>query len=167
LVSARQRGFTLLEVVVSLALFGVFLFITAQLTKEMTGYEKRLPVNFMSHPQVGAVLSRLRRDVLDSTNYESSYDTYFNSPQTLILVVVQPTGYTEHIVWDFTTPGEVRRRAFSVGNVTTDWLGRGTPSFKIVDFEIEDHPDSVRIQAVDQKGYLAIDQIFSPRRHGH
>lgn len=167
MVKKRENGFTLLEVVVSLALFGVFLFIIAQMTKEMNGYEKRLPVNFMAHPQVATVLSRLRRDVLDSTNYEPSYDLYVNSTTTLILEAVQPSGFTEHIVWDFSTAGQVTRRAFSVGNVTAEWTARGLPQFRIVDFEIEQHPDSVRIQAVDQKGFLAIDQIFSPRRHGH
>jgi prepilin-type N-terminal cleavage/methylation domain-containing protein len=162
----KRNGFTLLEVVISLALFGVFLIITAQMTKEMNGYEKRLPINFMSHPQMGTLLSRVRRDVLDSTEYESSYDKYTSSAKTLILVAVQPSGYTEHVVWDFSKPGEAHRRSFSVGNETSDWIARGLPPLAIVDYEIEDHPDSVRVQLRDQKGFLAIDQIFTPRRHG-
>ena len=62
----RQRGFTLMEVVVTMAIFGVFLMIVGALTLEMRGNEKRYPVNFMQHPQVIAVLSRLKRDVQDS-----------------------------------------------------------------------------------------------------
>jgi len=61
----RQRGFTLMELVVTMAIFGVFLMIVGTLTLEMRGQEKRYPVNFMQHPQVVAVLSRMRRDVLD------------------------------------------------------------------------------------------------------
>ena len=162
----RERGFTLMEVVVSLALFGAFLLIITLMTSEMNGYEKRLPVNFFAHPQVGATLSRLRRDVLDSTNYPESYDTYTQSPKTLILVAVQPSGFTENVVWDFSVAGEVRRRAFSVGNMTSEWIAHGVPSFIVKDFEISDHPDSVRIQAFDAKGRLAVDQIYQPRRHG-
>ena len=161
-----QRGFTLIEVVVSLALFGVFILIITQLTREMNGYERRLPVNFLAHPQVGAALSRLRRDVLDSTNYPDTYDTYSQGPKTLIVVAVQPSGYTENVVWDFSVPNEVRRRAYSVGNMTSEWVAHGVPSFVIKDFEISDHPDSVRIQAYDTKGRLAVDQIYQPRRHG-
>jgi len=163
---AGSRGFTLIEVVVCLALFGTFLLIITMLTREMNGYEKRLPVNFMAHPQVGAALSRLRRDVLDSTNYPDTYDAYSQGPKTLILVAVQPSGYTENIVWDFTVPNEVRRRAYSVGNMTSEWVAHGVPSFMVKDFEIEAHPDSVRIQAYDKTGGLAVDQIFQPRRHG-
>ena len=162
----KERGFTLMEVVVCLALFGVFIIIITMLTREMTGYERRLPVNFMSHPQVNATLSRLRRDVLDSTFYPDDYQSYKQSPKTLILEAVQPTGYTQTIVWDFSMPAEVHRRAYSVGNVSSEWVARGVPAFSIKDFEISGHPDSVRVQAFDSKGRLAVDQIFQPRRHG-
>ena len=63
----RERGFTLMEVVVALTIFGVFIIICAILTKEMMGYEKKMPVNFLMNPQVSAVVSRLRRDVEDAT----------------------------------------------------------------------------------------------------
>ena len=160
------RGFMLMEVVVSLALFGIFVFIIAQLTAQMFGYERRLPVNFMAHPQVGAVLSRIRRDVFDSTNYPDTFETYTQTPKTLILEVVLPTGFQETVVWDFRTKGEIRRKAFSVGNMTSEWVARGVPDFSIKDFEIEEHPDSVRVQAIDSKGRLSVDQIYQPRRHG-
>jgi len=155
-----------MEVVVSLALFGIFIFIIAQLTAQMFGYERRLPVNFMAHPQVGAVLSRIRRDVFDSTNYPDTFETYTQTPKTLLLEVVLPTGFQETVVWDFTTKGEVHRKAFSVGNMTSEWVARGVPEFSIKDFEIEEHPDSVRVQAIDSKGRLSVDQIYQPRRHG-
>jgi len=164
----RERGYTLLEIVVSLALFGVFLLIITQLTREMTGYERRLPINFMAHPQVGAVLARMRRDVSDTTApyYPDSYGTYTQSKKTLILYSLQSTGNAVTVVWDFTTPGEAHRLAYSVGSLTSDWVARGVPpSFTITDFPIDGHPDSVRVQARDQKGILAIDQLFQPRPH--
>ena len=165
MVTRRERGFTLMEVVISLALFGVFLFIIGQLTSEMRYYEKRYPVNFMAHPQVNAVIARLRKDVYDSTEYPETYETYTMGKQTLILETLQESGFIEHVVWDFSTPGQVRRLAFNVGNQKSEWIARGLPNFKVVDYPIEGHPDSVRIQATDQNGRLAVDQIIQPRPH--
>lgn len=167
MVRPAERGYTLLEVVVSLAIFGIFLFLIAQLTREMTGYEKRLPVNFLAHPQVTAVLSRLRRDVLDATMpyYPESYEEYSQSDKTLILYSLKEGGTAETVVWDFITAGEAHRRAFSVGNMTSEWTARGLPAFEITNFPIPGHPDSVRIKAIDKNGLIAIDQILQPRAH--
>lgn len=164
---SRKSGYTLIEVVIALAIFGIFLGVLAQLTREMTGYEKRLPVNFLSHPQVIAVLARLRRDVLDATMpyYPESYAMYSQSPTTLILYTLEAGGNAQTIVWDFSNAGEARRRAFSVGNATSDWIARGVPKFTVSSFPIPGHPDSVRVRAYDKNGLLAVDQIFQPRAH--
>lgn len=162
-----ERGFTLMEVLVSLALFGVFLYIVGVLTAEMRGYEKRFPVDFLSHPQAGAVIARLRRDVMDSTTpyYPASYESYTQSEKTLILYSLQESGFAQTIVWDFSRPGEARRLAYSVGALSSEWVARGVPQFRITDYPVSDHPDSVRIQATDSKGTLAIDQLLQPRPH--
>lgn len=160
-------GYTLLEVVIALAIFGIFLAVLAQLTREMTGYEKRLPVNFLSHPQVIAVLSRLRRDVLDATMpyYPESYAMYSQSPNTLLLYSLEAEGNAQTIVWDFSKPGEARRRAFSVGAQTSEWVARGVPQLTVSSFPISGSAESVRIKAYDDNGLLAIDQILQPRAH--
>ena len=71
------------------------------------------------------------------------------------------------VVWDFRTPGEVRRRAFQVG-VAQDWVSRGLP----VDFSnveigaLKTGTNSAwatRITAKDEKGRIAIDTILQPR----
>ena len=95
MVTRRERGFTLMEVVISLALFGVFLFIIGQLTSEMRYYEKRYPVNFMAHPQVNAVIARLRKDVYDSTEYPETYETYTMGKQTLILETLEARAWKD------------------------------------------------------------------------
>jgi prepilin-type N-terminal cleavage/methylation domain-containing protein len=166
------QGYTLLEVVVAMAVFGMFLFILAMLTVEMRAQEKRLPVNFLRHPQVIVVVSKLRRDVQDAFGpapYPESYGEYTQSPQTLIVQShVKETGGVQTIVWDFRTPGEVKRRAYNVG-VPTDWTSRGLPpdfsSFKIDAVGIPGRPYGVHITARDAKGRLAIDQILQPRAH--
>ena len=163
-----MRGFTLMEVVVALAIFGVFLWIVVILTADMRTWKKRMPVNFMTHPQISAVISRLRRDVEDATNpyYLDSYKNYSMSEKTLIIYRLQPAGTAETVVWDFTTDGQVTRHSFNdIAGETSAWSAHGTPSFRVTDFPISGHPDSVRIQALDKDGKLAIDQIIQPRAH--
>lgn len=164
----RERGFTLMEIVVVLAIFGVFLWIVVVLTADMRTWEKRMPVNFMTHPQIVAVVSRLRRDVEDATNpyYLESYKNYSMGEKTLILYRLLPEGTAETVVWDFSTDGEVTRHSLTdIAGETSRWTAHGTPTFKIADFPVPGHPDSVRIQALDQNGKLAIDQIIQPRPH--
>jgi len=167
--SRKSRGFTLLETIFTLAIFGVFIIILVTMSAEMRGYDRRYPVNFMRHPQVTAVMSRMRKDVVDAFGadpYPASYATYGQTSKTLIVYSVQSTGFTQTIVWDFRTPGVVYRKAYSVGNVVSDWVARGVPAdFTVGTFEIPDRPFAVRIRATDQGGKLAIDQIFQPRAH--
>ena len=164
---AREAGFTLMEIVIALSIFGTFVLVSAILTKEMMGYEKGLPVDFLTYPQVSAVVSRLRRDVEDATApyYPDSYANYTQSQTTLILYSLDDTGYAQTIVWDFNDPALVKRRSYNVGNLASEWMARGLPKFTVNAFEIPGHAYSVRVQAVDEHGLLAIDQIFQPRPH--
>lgn len=169
---AHMRGYTLLEVVIAMAVFGMFLLMVTMLTSEMRNLEKRMPVDFMSHPQVAAVLSRLRRDVEDvhgANPYPTNAGSYSQTPQTLILESVQPNGGLQTIVWDFSSPGVAVRHATNVG-ITTDWTARGLPpefsnQFAIDAIDIPGRPYGVRVTARDQKGRIAIDQLFQPRAH--
>jgi len=162
-----MRGFSLMEMVVALTIFGAFLIICAILTKEMMGYEKKLPVDFLTYPQVSAVISRLRRDVEDATApyYPDAFENYIQSDSTLILYSLDEDNHAKTIVWDFTDPAIVRRRAYNVGMLSNEWIARGLPKIRINAYEVPDHAYSVRVQAVDSHGILAIDQIFQPRPH--
>jgi prepilin-type N-terminal cleavage/methylation domain-containing protein len=166
----RERGFSLLEIVIVLAMFGAFLWIVVVLTAEMVGYDKRLPVNYLAHPQVGGLVARLRRDVSSAccSYYPDSYATYTQSSNTLIVETLVRSGFSERVVWDFSTEGEAHRHAFSAGAETSHWVARGLPRIEVADFPIPNKPqktDSVRIKAYDKKGRLALDQIFQPRAH--
>jgi len=164
----NQRGYTLLEAVFAMAIFGLFLFVVVVLTAEMRDYEKRLPINMHKHPQMIAVLARMRRDVLDAAAanpYLESYGTYVNSDQVLILRTHVANGGLQTVVWDFRTLGEVRRRAYQVG-VPQDWVARGLPFAEIKIEAVKTHPGepwSTRLKATDEKGRIAIDSIFQPR----
>ena len=167
------RGFTLLEIVISMAVFGVFLIIAFTLTSEMRDWEKRMPVNFMKHPQVLNVLTRLRRDVLDlqvapgGKIYIEEHDGYKNGPQVLIIETLMPTG-VQKIVWDFREPGIVKRIAYNVGNASEPWIARGMPEgfdVNVKAAEFPGRPYGVRIVVTDSNGKIGIDQIFQPRTY--
>ena len=167
-----QRGHTLLEVIVSLTIFGTFLAIAFGLTAEMRRWEKRLPVNFMRHPQIIAVIARMRRDMLDvqissgQPLYVPKHDGYVNGSKTLIFQAGLETG-SQIVVWDFSEPGVVRRVSYNVG-VKTEWVARGVPpefSPVIGAVEFEGRPFGVRLMAKDTYGRMAIDQILQPRSY--
>ena len=172
MVKRRERGFTLLEVTFTVAIFGIFLMMLVTVTAEMRKQEKRYPVNFMRHPQVVAVMSRMRRDVLDAFGAnaypaDAGGGKYTQGKKTLIVNTLISGSGTQTVVWDFTTPSEARRISYNVGIATT-WIARGLPDGFNVDFdavETPGHPFGVRITAVDSKGRLAIDQYLQPRAH--
>lgn len=170
MVKRAQRGYSLIEVVVAMAIFVTFLAVVFILTAEMRSWEKRLPMNMHKHPQVSAVLARIRRDVLDahgSKPYRNTHDGYTMNEKVLILETVHENGGVRTIVWDFREPTVVRRVSYNVG-ARTEWVARGLPhDFASVELQAEDVPNAkawgVRIQAKDANGRLAIDQIYVPR----
>ena len=175
MVRRRARGFTLLEVVVSMSIFGVFLLIAFTLTSEMRGWEKRLPVNFMRHPQIISVVARMRRDVLDvhlppnKKIYLKEWKGYENGPKTLIIQTNLPTGL-QTIVWDLSEAGVAKRIAWNVGVVASEWTARGLPEefssgVDVEAVEFPGRPYGVRLIAKDVHGKTAIDQIMQPRAY--
>lgn len=167
MVKRSERGFTMMEIVVVLAIFGTFLWIIVVLTADMRTWEKKMPMNFMSHPQIAAVVSRLRKDVEDAccSYYPSKWAGWDQSPSTLIVDTQNQQGTSMVIVWDFSKEGEVTRISYLGQQEQSRWVAHGTPTFSVTDFVIEGHPYSVRLQALDKKGKLAIDQIIEPRTH--
>jgi prepilin-type N-terminal cleavage/methylation domain-containing protein len=172
----RQRGFTLIEVMISMTIFAIFLAIAFTLTAEMRKWEKRLPVNFMRNPQIISVIARMRRDVLDvhppaesdDTIYLEAHDGFVLGEKILIMQTQLPSGL-QIIVWDFSQTGVVRRISYNVG-VKSVWVARGIPPefsvgvvFDSVTFE--GRLDAVRLLVKDSNGRIAIDQILQPRAY--
>jgi prepilin-type N-terminal cleavage/methylation domain-containing protein len=162
----RSRGYTLIELVVAMSIMCIFLGILLTLTLEMFGWEKRLPINFLKHPQIIAVLSRMRRDVLDAHGtdpYRDAHDGYESSEKTLILETVSASGGVQIVVWDFSDPEVAVRRMYNVGNAS-QWSAFGVPiDFTIEAAEIAGRTPGVRLIAKDRKGRTSIDQTFFPR----
>ena len=170
----RSRGFTLLEVVIAMAIFGVFLIVAFSLTSDMRKWEKRQPVNFLRNPNVISTNARMRRDVLDirvngnEPVYLLTHDGYEMGPKTLILQTILDNG--QHvIIWDLSEPG-VARRLDNKAAEKSEWVARGLPpDFTAgVDIDAVEFPDrvyGVRVKAKDSNGQLVIDQILQPRAH--
>ena len=162
----RERGYSMLDVVIALAVFGIFLMIIVALTAEMRANEKRYPINFMAHPEVSAVMARIRKDIFDTKYYPAEWQGTSQSPQTLILYTLTQGGTGETVIWDFRTEGEVHRKSFNGPQPNTEWVAHGLPKFSIDSFTLDTGQDAVRIKAVDNQNRLAIDEIFVPRPHG-
>lgn len=160
-----ERGYTLMEVVVTLAIFGTFLLIIVSLTLEMRRNEARYPINYMMHPEVESVIARLRKDVFDTKYYPAEFKGYTQTGKTLILYTLRETGFAETVVYDFQTKNEVHRKSFNATALIGDWVARGVPDFQIGAYELETGQDAVRISARDDNNKLAIDAIFLPRPH--
>ena len=165
MVRRRQRGFTLIEMVVTLAIFGLFIATIGILTYEMYFVQKKWPINYMSHPEVGGVVARVRRDVLDSLYYPAEFEGYTQTKRTLIVYVVGQDGFAKTIVYDFRGGSDVKRLEYKSKQLESTWVAHAMPTFKVDGYTLDTGQDAVRLTATDPGGKLAIDQIFVPRAH--
>lgn len=154
-----------MEMVVTLALFSVFIAIIGIVTYNMFYVQQKWPINYMTHPEVGGVVARVRRDVLDSLYYPHDWEGFEQTKRTLIIYVVGQDGYAKTIVYDFRKNGEVRRLQYNAKQLESTWIGHAMPTFEIGDYTLDTGQVAVRLIATDPGGKLAIDQIFFPRTH--
>lgn len=163
-----QRGYTLMEISVVLALFGVFLFIIVTLTAEMRRQEKKYPVDLLSNPQVDSVLARMRRDIADTTAYYQEYAGIKAAPDVLWVDTITQAGTSEVVMYDFRTPGEAHRRVFNSAQVqVSEWVAHAVPVFSYKTYDDLPHgSNGIEVQAVSgTKPRLVIDEIIVPRPH--
>jgi prepilin-type N-terminal cleavage/methylation domain-containing protein len=161
----RERGFTLIEMLVALAIFGLFIAVIGILTHEMYFVQKKWPINYMTHPEVGGVVARVRRDVLDSLYYPAEFEGYTQTKRTLVIYVVGQDGFAKTVIYDFRGGSEVKRLEYKSKQLESTWVAHAVPSFQVDAYTLDTGQDAVRLTAKDPEGKLAIDQIFVPRAH--
>lgn len=176
----REHGYSMMEIVVVLAVFGVFLYIVVSLTAEMRQQEKKYPVNFLANPDINAVMVRLRRDVYDTTAFYAEYANVKASAQVLWVDTITEAGTSEVVMWDFRTPGEAHRRVYNSAQVqVSEWVTHGAPVFAAITSTVD--PDNANLQnwphgvnpvevtAIDvsdpKNPKLSIDEYLVPRPH--
>lgn len=160
----RQRGYSLVEALVTLAIFGIVVMILAGLNMQMTRALRTFPFNYMQHPSVAAVIARVRRDVSDTVYYPAEFQGWEQTPRTLVLDTVDENGHAYTVVYDFRSAGQAHRRVFTGPQEVSHWIAHAVPAFR-VDSSTVGEQTAVELTAVDNKGHLAIDQIFVPRPH--
>lgn len=160
----NRRGFTLLEVVVALAVFGIFLMMLGTMTTEMARQEKRFPLSYFQHPSIDAVSARVRRDVEDTTDFPPAFQGQSPTAQLLMLYTVHDGGKGETVTYDFTKPGEVTRSAYTATLLTSQWVAHGVPQFT-VRWDDPSDPKAIVLTATDTKGAIVVDELIYPRPH--
>ncbi|MGK2859264.1 MAG: type IV pilus modification PilV family protein [Thermoanaerobaculia bacterium] len=158
-----SAGFSLVEMLVSLAVFGIFLVVLVGLQREFHRFDGEMRVALFSHPAPLSVLARLRRDVLDSRGYPASEGEWAQSPSTLILDTVGDEGQPLVVVWDFSKPLIARRIELDKSQTVSAWEARAVPAFRIDSWEAPDGRTGVLVTAKDGEGNVVVDQIVTPR----
>lgn len=158
-----SRGFSLVELSVTVAIFGVFLLILAGLASQMARFDRTFRIELMTHPQTIAVLSRVGRDVRSSVGYPGSHAGFDQSPITLLLKLPGGELGAETVIYDFSREGEVRRLAFRGEAALPVWSARGTGSWEVSSFEMPDERVAVRLRGRDREGRTVVDRIYQPQ----
>ncbi len=155
------RGYSVLEAVVALAIFSLFILILTALQAQKSRFEQSLRIEFMRHPEKIAVLARVRKDVVDSRGYPKKHESFSQSPTTLLLCA--DAACKQIVVWDFRNSAGVRRLEYGPEGLLAEWLARGQPRYRISSFKMQDESVAVRLQAFDRQEDVAFDQIITPR----
>ena len=153
-----QKGVSLLEMVIAMAIFSAFLLIIGLMTRDYARLDRSVRLRWFTHPDDMAVVARLRRDVLDSHGYPSEFQGKAQGPTTLLL----SHGGGETIVWNF-EPARVERTEWEGASLQTRWVARATRSYQIDSFEMSDGNYAVHLTGRTEEGEIAIDRVLAPR----
>lgn len=154
---SRRRGASLLELVVAMAVLGVFLLVLAGVASEYRRADRAIRFAWSVHPDDMAVLARMRRDVLDSRGYPEQFNGRTQAPDYLIL----EAGAGGTVTWELGSE-RVTRTAWKGGAVEGQWVANATRRFEVDAWELPDGATAVRLIGRAGKG-VVVDRIFTPR----
>lgn len=155
----RSEGWTLLEMIIVLAIFSVLLTMVTGLYIELIRVDADVRSELLEHPELPVLLERFGRDVLDSRRYPNAIKEWSQTAE--VLLVEREPGSV--VVWDFSQAGLARRIELEGGVERSLWTARGLPAITISAEEIVEDRMGLRMRLTSEGGDLIYDRIFQPR----
>lgn len=155
---SRERGATLIELVVAMAVFTVFLVVFSLVMVEYRRLDAEVGQGWLLHPDEMAVIARMRRDVSDARGYGEEFNSRSQAPDYLILD--RPKGRT--ITWELQPDAAIRTEWQGLTAMST-WRARAPRQFAIDSWTLPDEKFAVRLLGRSTEGVTIVDQIFTPR----
>lgn len=158
---ARERGFSMLELVVAMAIFAVFLVALLELQREAISFDRTIRIDWTPNAYPTSVASRLRRDVQEASSYPAEFLHFRQSPQTLILRRSAETP-PRTVIYEF-DPASSRRREYVGEDPAAFWEARETPRFIVDAAEGLNGEIGVSLRGFDATNRLVVEGDFFPR----
>ena len=168
----RSRGYSLIELVVAVAILGFLVFIMVALEREIVSWDRKTRLDLFTQPESAKVIHRFRKDVMDAKKYHSGkLDDYEQSDTTLLLDLQDD----KSVVWDFSNGDVVKRIEYDKGTAGVEWTSKTRVTFRVTAYQIcipsgdPDVPPScsgtyfTHLIGSDRKGNVIVDQIVIPR----
>lgn len=158
-----RRGFSLLELIIVIAILGIFVIMLAGLERETLNLLRGTDTKRVSLADLEPVIVRLSHDILDAEGYfpnNRDIDGFQQSETTLILRTAAAPGEGDVVVWNF-REGGVRRLTYSGPVMRSEWQWEGTVKWNVSSYRGQ----WVRLRASigDQP---SVDRIWRPRAQG-
>lgn len=167
-----ERGFSLVELIVTIAILGFLILILVSLERELVLFDRKTRVDLFTQPNTSAVLHRIRRDVLDAKNYvDEAYGEYEPGPSVLLLDFPPSWRKAEEsyvIVWDFSEEKKAKRIELVDGEKISEWATETGAKYEIAAWQActEESgcggPYYMRLLGHDAKGAIVVDQKVAP-----
>jgi len=156
-----RRGASLLELLIALSIFGVFLIVIMVLQREAIRFDRQVQIQWKDHVHPSAIAARLERDVREASSYPASFLHFTQSSSTLLLRR-SGNGPQQTIIYEFEN-GMTRRREYKNESPEHYWEARGVPRFVVTAITSESGNVGVQLTGIDARSRIIIENAFFPR----
>ena len=159
-----QSGFTMIEIVVTIAVLGALIIVLIVSQHETTTFDRKNKLDLFTHPDKSAVLVRFRHDVIDCGSIVPSFGGYTTTEKSAVLQKFDPeTHKPTFVVWDFREPHTANRVELATDStILSDWKANEVPDYVLSTYDTGSSV-GLRLRAFDESGKPVIDEIVVPR----